>query len=96
MARVDCGRPLAFRALSDKDDGDGYYISGTPVVSSVSQTFSLTLIITCKVVVPCPTFRGGHNAQVAEPHSNQTCQLLCPRLCLGASLSTYEQDTVSN
>lgn len=37
---LDCGRPLAFKASGDKDDSDGYYISGTPKISSVSHFLS--------------------------------------------------------
>lgn len=45
----------------------------------------------CKVVVPCPTFRGGHNARVAEPQLKPGLAVTMPPTVPGASLNTYER-----
>lgn len=89
---LDCGRPLAFRALSDKDDSDGYYISGTPVISSVSQTFSdphnnlqgVGSLSHFQGRAQCPSGRATTQTRPASYHASD---------CAWVPLSTCEWDT---
>lgn len=69
---LDCGRPPFPGPLGDKDDSSGYYISGTPHISSTSRTFSLNNL---KASVRCSALQwlGHTHTGSASDHAHLLC-----------------------